>query len=376
MSTQIITVKNKSDKKRFIKSQWNFYKGDPNFVPPLIMERKKVLDTEKNPLYMHSKIELFMAEREGQIVGRIAAIINGNHNKTHNDKVGFFGFFECENNQETANLLLKTAENWLKERGFDQMRGPINPTMNDEVGLLSENFDQPPVILTTYNPKYYIDLLEGYGLENVKNLLSYWLSPPTFITPKLERLQDIIKKRNSITVREINFKDKKQFAKDVELLKGIYNTAWQPNWGFVKMTDEEFDALAADFKQFADSKYSLIVEVKGKPAGFLLALPDLNQVMIHNKKGSLLGAGWHLLTKKKQINVLRIIVLGLIPEYQKTGADAVLYFEVGKRAGENGIEWAEASWILEDNEMMNKGLTQTMNAKHYKTHRIYQKDIV
>lgn len=361
-----------SDVKKFIACQKDFYPGDPNFVPPIMMDRLKLLNVNKNPFFKHSRMQLFVAERDGKIVGRIGAIVNDNHNLAHHDKVGFFGFFECENNQATANLLFDTAKQWLKSKGMEAMRGPANPSMNDECGLLVDGFNSPPVILMTYNPPYYQSLYEGYGLTKVKDLHAYILDQKTFVSDKMNRLVDVIRKRSEISIREVNFKDKKAFQKDVQTLKDIYNSAWQPNWGFVKMTNEEFDFLAADLKQIADPTYTLIAEVKGQVAGFALALPDINQCLVHNKSGSLLGALWHLFTKKSSINLLRIIVLGVLPEYQKHGVDAVLYQEIGARGLPKGIQYGEASWILEDNEPMKKALTTTMHGTIYKTYRMYQ----
>ncbi|MFC2131914.1 hypothetical protein ACFLSQ_10810 [Bacteroidota bacterium] len=375
MDIQIKPVGTKAEKMRFIRCQWDFYKDDKYWVPPIIADRVKLLDTEKNPFYKHSLIQLFLAEADGKVVGRIAAIINDNHNKTHNDKVGFFGFFECIDNQEVANALFDVAAEWLRARGMTSIRGPENPSQNDEVGLLIDGFDSSPLILMTYNPKYYINLIENAGFVKAKDLYAYKLNMEDFVTDKLERLQGIIRKRYDVTVREMNFKDKDQFKKDVTTLKEIYNSAWEPNWGFVKMTDEEFDFLAADLKPVADPTFAFIVESKGKPAGFALALPDINQCLIHNKKGSLLGAIWHLLTKRKKIKWLRIIVLGVKPEYQKIGVDAVMYYEFLDRGTKKGITNGEASWILEDNDMMNRGLTTTMNGEVYKIYRLYDKEI-
>ncbi|MBK9249393.1 MAG: hypothetical protein IPM69_15080 [Ignavibacteria bacterium] len=374
-ATEIKAVTSKSDEMKFIKCQWNFYKGDKNFVPPMIMDRKKLLDKTKNPFYKHSEMQLFLAERDGIIVGRIGAIINHNHNTTHEDLIGFFGFFECENNQQTANLLFATAAEWLKKRGMTHVRGPVNPSMNDECGLLVDGFTSPPVVLMTYNPEYYARLIEDAGFAKEKDLYAYILENKSYITDKMNRMVNVIRERNHITVREVNFKNKTQFEKDVKTLKDIYNAAWEKNWGFVKMTNEEFDFLAADLKQIADPRYALIIEIKGQPVGFALALPDINQCFIHNKNGGLLGGVWHLLTKKSKISLLRIIVLGVLPEYRRTGADAVMYYELGKRGVDRGITHGEASWILEDNTMMNRGLTTTMNGKVYKTYRVYQKEL-
>ena len=226
----------KSDVIKFVNSEWNFYKNDKNWVPPLKISRRDVLNVNKNPFFKHAKIALFVVYQGEEIVGRIASVINDNHNSTHNDKIGFFGFFECINNQSVANLLFDNAVNWLKSKGMDTVRGPVNPSMNDEIGLLIDGFDESPLIMMTYNKKYYIDLIENYGFSKSKDLLAYLLKPEDFATEKLRRLQEIVRKRSKVTVREVNLDNKKLFAQDVQLLKEIYNSAWEPNWGFVKWT--------------------------------------------------------------------------------------------------------------------------------------------
>lgn len=363
-----------NDTMPFIKAQWEFYKDDPNWVAPLIMDRKKLLDQKKNPFYKHSEMQLFLAERDGKVVGRIAAIVNYNHNKVHHDTVGFFGFFECVNDQDVANELFRHAETWLRDRGRTAVRGPVNPSMNDECGLLVEG-DGPPVLLMTYNPPYYAELIERAGYGKVQDLVAYLLDQRTYRSEKLDRVVDALIKRNKITFRSIDFKNKQQFKRDVDVIKDIYNTAWEPNWGFVKMTDEEFDFLAADLKQIADPEYVFFAEVDGKIAGFILALPDINQCLKHNRSGNIVTGLWHLLTKKKNITLLRIVVLGVLPEYQKLGIDAALYHEVGRRSAPRGITHGEASWILEDNVMMNRAATQTMKGELYRRYRIYQKNL-
>lgn len=373
MPVSIKIVSSKSDVMRFIQAQWNFYHGDPNFVPPILMDRKKLLDREKNPFYKHSEMEMFLAERDGKVVGRIAAIANYRHNEIHNDKVGFFGFFECEDNKDTAKALLDAAADWLRKKGRSDMRGPVNPSMNDEVGLLVEGFNEPPVVLMTYNPKYYANLLEGYGLEKIKDLYAYRLRHKDYRTEKLSRLTDVIRERYKVTLRNFDFRNKEQFRRDVEDIKRIYNQAWEPNWGFVKLTDEEFDFLVADLKQIANPEFVYIAESEGQTAGFLLALPNINSALIHNKRGSLLGALWCLLTKKKKIDAVRIVVMGVLPEFKNRGLDAYMYNEIGARTERHGMTWGEASWILEDNIEMNKAAVRTMNGERYKTYRIYQK---
>ena len=377
MNYTIKPVKDKNNLLTFIKSQWLFYQNNPNFVPPLISERKELFDKEKNPLYQHADYQLFLAEdSQGNIVGRIGAIENKRHNLIHNDRVGFWGFFECINDQEVANMLFNTVAEWLKERNLNIMRGPVNPTFNDEIGMLMNAYDKPPVILMTYNPEYYPTLCDNYGFNKAKDLYAYILNYETFRSEKLLKLSGIIKERYKINIRSLEFKNKKQLKKDIEIFREIYNAAWQPNWGFVKMTNAEFNYLASQLVNFGIPETTLIAELDGEPAGVALALPDMNQVLIHNKKGGLIGAGIQLLTKKKKIDLVRIIILGAKPEYQKTGIDTLLYYSIGENARKIGITKGEASWVLEDNEMMNRALKQTMHAELYKTYRIYDKNII
>ncbi len=364
-------VRTKSDEKKFIDFLYSHYANDSNFAAPLRMDRKKLIDKKKNPFYKHSLMELFLAEREGKVIGRIGAIVNDNHNIEHNDKVGFFGFFECVNEQNVANALFDEAKNFLKSKGMNAMRGPANPSVNDEYGMLFDGFDSPPVVLMTYNPQYYTTLCENYGLKKEKDLYAYLLDQETVYTEKFMRANEIAKQRNSITFRTINMKD---FNNELNRIKTIYNEAWQYNWGAVKMTDAEFDALAADLKMVLEPALILIAEREGKPIGFALSLPDINVRMQESKTGSLLSFLWHTFVTKKKINLVRVIVLGVLPEHQKTGAAGVLFFETAVRAKNLGYRYGEASWILEDNVMMTRA-AEAMLGKRYKTYRIYQMDI-
>ncbi len=369
---KISTVSTSKDLMRFIKFQWKIYKDDPYWVPPLLMDRKKILNKKKNPFFKHAEAEYFLAERNGELVGRIAAIKNELHIKYHNENVGFFGFFECINDQEVANALFDTAKKWLKEKGLDVMRGPANPSSNDEWGMLLEGFDDEPRILMTYNPKYYLDLCENYGLKKVKDLYAYKLENKKVIaSEKLKRVAEIATKRSGIKITQL---DMKNFEKEVEKVKYVYNKAWAPNWGFVPMTDDELDAMAKDLKPLAEPSLVLFGEINNELVGFALVMLDYNYIF-KKMNGRLFPFGFlKLFTEKKKIKWSRVITLGLIPEYQKRGLDAVFYWEIVNRAHNIGIDLGEASWILEDNEMMKRG-ADVMNGEVYKKYRVYDVNI-
>jgi GNAT superfamily N-acetyltransferase len=373
MAITILPCSTKAERERFIKSQWKFYENDPHWVPPLLLDRRKILNTAKNPFYQHAELQLFLAMRDDEIVGRIAAITNQSHNDVHNDKTGFFGFFECIDNQDAANALFDAAADWLRSKGKDVMRGPVNPSVNDEIGLLIEGFDAPAVILMTYNPRYYPLLLENYGLKKSKDLYAYLLENKKVITPKLERGAQIVRDRYNIKIRNLDFK---KIKSEIAIVKDLYNRSWEKNWGAVAMTGAEFDALAADLLQVVGKFKDMIfiAERNGEPVGFALSLPDINQILIGNKKGRLIPGAIRLMTQTKKINLLRIIVLGVLPEHRGKGIDSVMYWECVTRAAKHGIFLGEASWILEDNVMMNRG-AELMNATLYKKYRMYDKTL-
>ncbi len=359
------------DRNRFIKFLWTIYAGNPQWVPPLLMDRKKLMDKKKNPFYQHAEAEFYIAEREGVMVGRIAAIVNHNHNKEHKDRVGFFGFFECVNDQDVANALLGTAAKFLKERGMEAMRGPASPSVNDEYGLLVEGFDKPAVILMPYNPPYYIDLLERYGLVKVKDLFSYILNQDKVYSEKLERVNNIVKERHSLTIRSL---DMKHFDHEVQRIKDVYNKAWMENWGAVPLTEAEINALAEDLKPIVVPDLVIFAEKEGKTIGFGLSLPDINIALKHNKKGWLIPGLLQMTLRKKDINLCRIIVLGVLPEYSYTGAAGVLFYETAVRAKKLGYYYGDAGWILEDNEKMVRA-AKTLNGEPYKRYRLYEMPI-
>jgi GNAT superfamily N-acetyltransferase len=355
----------------FIKFPWQIYKDDPNWVPPLLVERKEFFDKNKNPFFRHADVVFYSARRNGKMVGRIAGIVNYKHIETHKEKVGFFGCFECVKEYEVAKLLLDTVRQWLKSKGMEIMRGPANFSSNEEWGFLMEGFDSPPVIMMTYNPRYYLEFMESYGMVKAKDLYAYFIDKNRLPPERVNKMAELIKKRENITIRTINMKD---FWGEVARIKQIYNLAWSKNWGFVPMTDEEFDHLAKSLKQVIDPHLVFIAEVNGKPAGFALALPDINQALI-KLNGRLFPWGilkllWHTKIKNK-IDGVRLITMGVVPEFQKRGIDTVFYvesFDVGIR---RGYTWAETSWVLEDNVLMKRAL-DLLGATLYKKYRLYE----
>ena len=361
-------ISSKREEMAFIKFPGIIYRDSPSWVPPLLMDRKKLMDRRKNPFYKHAKAEFFLARRDGEIVGRIGAIVNDNHNKEHNENIGFFGFFECTDDQRVADALFSTARRWLKERGVTAMRGPASPSVNDEYGLLVEGFERPPAVLMAYNPPYYASLIEGAGLRKIKDLYAFEIRQEEVFTERLTRVTEMVKRKHGLTFRTLNMKD---FDNEIARIRDLYNRAWQYNWGAVPMTDEEFSALAKDLKPVVIPGLVIIVEFKGEPIGFSLALPDLNQALIHNKKGYLLPGLLKLYQYKKKIHTARVLVLGVVREHQMTGAGAALLFETARRGTELGYGTGEASWVLEDNVMMIRA-AELMNGVRTKTYRLYQ----
>lgn len=370
---EIKTLHPTKDITKFIKFAWKIYKGDPNWVPPLLMDKKKILNKNKNPFFKTAEMEMFMAYKDGEPVGRIAAIKNDTHNNVHDENIGFFGFFESINDQDVANALLDAARDWLKSKGVDAMRGPANPSSNDEYGLLIEGFNDPPRIMMPYNPEYYLSLLNNYGLKKAKDLYAYRIDNKKLLeSEKLIRVAAIVKKRSNVEIKQI---DLKKFKSELEKVKTVYNQAWAPNWGFIPMTEEEIDNLAKELKPIVEPSLVLFAEVEGKTIAFALVMPDYNELII-KMNGRLLPFNFiKLFTQRKKITWARVLTLGVIPEYQKRGIDALLYYEITNRAEKLGILKGEASWVLEDNEMMKRGAEQVMNGEIYKKYRIYEIEI-
>jgi GNAT superfamily N-acetyltransferase len=372
MDIKIRTVSSGKDLMNFIKFPWKIYKEYEHWVPHLIMDRKKMFDKKKNPFYKHAEAEFFLAEKNGKLAGRIAAIKNDLHNIHHSDSTGFFGFFECINDQETADALFTAAKDWLKLKGLNAMRGPANPSSNDEYGMLIDGFDDYPRLLMPYNPEYYIPLCENFGFKKAKDLYAYRIEHDKMMqSEKLKRVAEISRERYKVNITQLNMKN---FNSELEKVKYVYNKAWEPNWGFVPMTNEEIDAMAKDLKPIVEPSLVLFAEIDKKTVGFTLVMPDYNTIF-KKLNGRLFPFGFiKLMTEKRKIKWARIIALGVIPEFQRKGIDSILYWEIVNRADKIGIRLGEASWVLEDNEMMKRGL-DVMNADVYKKYRMYEMKI-
>ncbi|OGW28873.1 MAG: hypothetical protein A2X56_14860 [Nitrospirae bacterium GWC2_57_13] len=368
---QIDLVSDKQDMGQFIRFPWKVYEGNPHWVPPLLKEMEFMLG-DKNPFFKHAESAYFLARENGAVVGRIAAIIDRNHINIHNEQVGFFGFFECLPVQiAAAEGLLNAASGWLKERAIEVMRGPMNPSVNDECGFLFEGFDSPPMIMMPYTPPYYLDYMEHCGLAKVKDLYAYIsVIKDVPSADRLEKLAASLRKRiPGLVVRPANMR---KFQKELSAVKDIYNSAWVHNWGFVPMTEEEIDSLADRLKSLLVADLLIMAEVNGDPVAFFMAVPDFNHVLskLNGKLGpvEILKFLWH----SRKIKDIRVLTLGVKEEYRRKGIEAMLYLASFKAAMKRGYERAEMSWVLEDNVLMQKGC-ELMGGKLYKKYRIFER---
>ena len=322
-------------------------------------------------------MQLFVARRGAADVGRIAAILDRAHNEFHGEKTAFFGFFESENDPEIAGLLFDAAALWAKERRMTTLRGPANPSLNDEAGLLVDGFGSPPVFMMTYNPAYYVSLVEGAGFVKAKDLLAYWFDVGEGPFQRLTKLVDRVRRNvPDVVVRPIT---KKSLVADLPAVREVYNAAWEKNWGFVPMTPEEMDFMASRLKQLLDEEFAFLGERRREdgsvePIAFLLAMPDYN-VPIAATKGRLLPFGWlKFLLAQKKIKTLRVLTLGIKREYRMRGINAVM-FESGLRASlKRGLTGVEVSWLLEDNDLVIRAV-RLWGGRLYKTYRIYERGI-
>jgi hypothetical protein len=369
---KLVPVKSKSELKAFIDFPHDLYAQDNNYVPELFIAQRDLLTT--HPFHKHSSLQCFLLFDGEKIIGRIAAIHNTAHNVFNGTNDGFYGFFDCVNDQDTANLLLDQAKNWLLEKGLSTIVGPVNFSTNESCGLLIEGFDSPPVVMMPYNAPYYADLLENWGLAKKVDLLAWKWDGESYddrSVKLMDRLEERLQ-RNDIVIRKINMKN---FKQEAESLREVYNNAWDKNMGFVPLNNEEYDYQAKDLKLILDPDFCFIAEQNGKVVGFGAAIPDINEILIKVKRGRLLPTGiFKLLFEKKNIKGIRILLLGVVEGYRKMGIEACIYGSMIKSYRKKGLEYAEAGWTLEHNDMVNNAII-AIKGVPYKRYRIYEKPI-
>lgn len=362
-------VASRREKKRFLEYPWKQYQADPIWIPPLRAYQKEQVGYTKNPFYDQNKIQTFLAYRGGEVCGRIAAIHNVAHNEQHKENRGFWGFFESVDDQEVADALFGAVRDWFALRDIHQLRGPTNPNMNGEIGLLIDGFDTTPYFMMTYNPPYYERLVEEFGFRKAQDLYAYWGSID-MLPAVVDRLTPICKQiieRFEVNVRPL---DKTRFRQDVEAFLSVYNRAMSNTWGFVPMTEDEVRHQAKGLKQLIVPDLSIAAEIDGKIIGACFALLDYNP-RIKEIDGRLFPFGfWKLLSNKRAIKKLRLISTNVIPEYQLHGIGLVLMSGIVPKALDWGMEEAEFSWVLESNTF-SRGSLEKGGAKRTKTYRIY-----
>lgn len=377
-----ITIKevtNKSDLKLFVALPWELYKDDPNWVAPLIMERMEILDPKKNPFFEHARAKIWLALKDGVVVGRITAQIDDMVEAQHNEKIGHFGFYESINDQQVANALLDTACAWLKEEGRTSVIGPFSLSINEEAGILIEGFDTPPSLMMNHALPYYQDLMDAYGMEKIKDLWAYYLKiDEEILPPTIKKLIDRSMRDGKISLRKINMKN---FDQDLRIILDIFNDAWSNNWMALPFTEAELSKTVKDMKLLIREDFTYIAEYDGVPMAMMVTLPNLNEI-IADLDGKLFPFGilkllWRLKIRPRY-KTARVPLMGVRKEYQNTvigGAMAFALFEACRvNAERSGLTHAELSWVLEENTRLSKML-ETLGCWRYKNYRMYSKPL-
>lgn len=371
-----LDIRRRSHRERFLGVAPLLYRADPNFVAPLRVEQRRLFDTSRNPWFAHSEMAIFVSERGRKTSGRIAAIVDRRHDEHRGESAGFFGFFESIDDPHCAAALLGHAEHWVGERGARFIRGPVSPSMHDECGVLVQGFDSPPVVMMPYNPAHYPALIEACGYCKERDLIAYEFITNQAMRPAIVRISETIEASGAFRVREI---ETKRFQREVETVRRIYNSAWDDNWGFVPLEDDEFRWRAASLKSILDPRLACFVEARGDDSwnavGFVLAIPDVNEILIHLRGRLTPLAIARLVFGLRRVKTARVIMLGVVREYRKRGLESLLLREVHQRAARAGIRRGELSWVLEDNHATNRTIVKA-GGRAYKVYRIYRKSIV
>jgi len=372
---EISQVNSCRDRDAFIKFQWRIYANDPAWVPPLIIERKTFLNRNRHPFYKHGDAALFLARRDGEIVGRIMASDDPNYNALHQSNVGCFGLFECIDDPDVASTLFQAAADWLRKNGRTEIMGPIDYSTNYVCGLLIDGFQFAPTILTAHNPPYYRELIESCGFAKEKDWYAWWFADPAKAAKRLRRLAERFRKRCPVTLRPGNLKN---IREESRRLRQIYNQAWEKNWGFVPFTEAEFEFMTNEMKPLLVPEFTWIAEIGNEPIGFTLCLPDIN-VALRHVNGRLTRFGLpigliKLLYYKRLIRKGRLIALGVVEKYRHAGIAEMLVLRIMEETMiKRGIT-GELSMTLEDNVMINR-FVEAIGAQRYKTYRIFKRTL-
>jgi hypothetical protein len=357
---------------RFLDAPKRLYAPSSPWVAPLDFERRRFFDPQRNAFFREAEIAFFIAvDAGGDDIGRIAAIDHPLHNRVHSSSLGFFGFFDARDDARAAEMLLDAACDWVARRGYRRIHGPVNPSTNHECGLLVEGFDLPPMVQMTYNFPYYERLLLENGFSGVQDLVALVYEVDDSVPERLKRALEVFQKRHSFEIRPVNLK---RFDEELARIKLIYNEAWSANWGFVPLTDGEIERIAKDLRPFVYPDLCLFAEVRGEPAGFCLALPDINQAL-KPLRGRLFPIGWaRLLWGLRRIDALRAMVLGIRPGFRKLGIDYAFYYHGLRAAQRRRIRRFEVSWVLAHNVELLRPV-ERFGARVYKRYRLYEKDL-
>jgi GNAT superfamily N-acetyltransferase len=368
-------VEGKRDLKRFVKLPHRLRADDPHWVAPLTFERMEFLDRSRNPYFDHADAEYFLAERDGVPVGRITAQIDRRWDEYQGGSDGMFGFFESENDPEVSVPLLEAATEWVRSRGRERIIGPMDFTTNDELGLLVEGFERPPMILQPWHPPHYQGLIEDQGFGKAMDLLMWELQFGSLkqgerFDPAIHEAADNALREEGITIRNMR---KRDLENEVRRFMDVYNEAWGHNWGFVPVTEAEVAFQAKNLKQVIDEKWTWMAEKDGEVVGAALTLPDINQVLA-KLDGRLLPFGWaRFLLGRGGIDQCRVFALGVKHDYRHTGVAASLYLKhIEEAARPGGITGGEMGWILETNDAMNRAM-EGMGGKVVKRYRLFEK---
>jgi len=359
-------------RKQFLDFPFRHYAGDPNWIPPLLMDQRALVGFSRHPFYRDAESQAFLAYRDGQVCGRIVAILNRAHNRTHKEQRGFFGFFESIDEEEVAEELFDAARGWLGQRGIRQIRGPCNPSLNYECGLLVDAFDSPPFFMMTYNKPYYGRLIEACGFHKSQDLYAFWghIDMLKTLDPKLLQIATQAAERFNVVVRPM---DTSRFRQELETFLNIYNQSLGSTWGFVPLSPSEVRHLGGQLKHMIIPELALIAEVEGRPIGAVFGLLDYNP-RIKQINGRLLPFGFiRLLSNRRQLKRMRVISANVLPEYHLWGIGMVLMHGLVPKVLEWGIEEVEFSWVLESNAL-SRGSLERGGAKLNKTYRIYDSD--